>query len=79
MKKINRKQSDFRSIIPYLSQLPEHQNKILQGLEESNSVGVIYSDFLQKCMINSATAYFLNKLNKIEINGNTQFISSILE
>ena len=75
---MNPKQRDFRSIRPYLSQLPEH-HKILQGLEESNSVGDIYSDFLQKRMINSATAYFLNKLNKIEINGNTEFISSILE
>ena len=42
---MNPKQHGFRSGRSCLSQLLEHHNKILEELEKSNSVDVIYFDF----------------------------------
>ena len=65
---MNPKQHGFSSGISCLSQLLLHYKKILEELEKSNNVDVIYLDF--------ATAFFkvdhrilLNKLKKIGING----------
>ena len=43
--KMNPKQHAFRSGRSCLSQLQEHHNKILEELEKSKSVDVIYLDF----------------------------------
>ena len=45
---MNPKQHDFRSSRSCLSQLLEHHNKILEELEKSNNVDVIYLDFFDK-------------------------------
>ena len=55
--KMNPKQHGFCSGRYCLSQLLEHHNKILEELEKSNHVEVIYLD-LQKRLIKSITAYY---------------------
>ena len=67
--KMNTKQHGFHSGRSCLSQLLDHHNKILEELEKSNNVDVIYLDFakafnkVDHCML-------LNKLKKkIGING----------
>ena len=44
----------------------EHYNKILEELEKSNNVDVIYFDF-QKRFIKSTTAYYLTNSKKSEL------------
>ena len=45
---MNPKQHGFRSGRSCLSQLLEHHNKILEELEKSNNVDVIYLDFAKE-------------------------------
>ena len=66
--KMNPKQHGFRSGRSCLSQLLEHHNKILEVLEKSNNVDVIYSDF-GKAFDKVDRGILLNKLKKIGING----------
>ena len=64
--KMNPKQHGFRSGRSCLSQLLEHHNKMLEELEKSTNIDVIYLDFakafykVEKCII----------LNKIKKNRN---------
>ena len=66
--KINHKQHGFRPGRSCLSQLLEHQNKILEELEEPNNVDVIYLDFA-KAFDKVDHGILLNKLKKIGFNG----------
>ena len=66
--KMNPKQHGFRSGRSCLSQLLEHHNKILEELEKSNNVDVIYLDFA-KAFDKVGHGILLNKLKKIGING----------
>ena len=65
---MNHKQHRFRSLRSCLTQLLEHHNKILEELEKSNNVDVIYLDFA-KAFDKVDHGVLLNKLRKIEING----------
>ena len=65
---MNPKQHGFRSGRSYLSRLLEHHNKILEELERSNYVDVIYLDFA-KAFDKVDHGILLNKLKKIGING----------
>ena len=65
---MNPKQHGFRSVRSCLSQLLEHHNKILEELEKSNNVDVIYLDFA-KAFDKVDHGILLNKLKKIGING----------
>ena len=53
-----------------LSQLLEHYSKILEELEKSNNVDVIYLDFA-KAFDKVDHGILLNKLKKVGINGKT--------
>ena len=64
---MNPKQHGFRSGRSCLSQLLEHHNKILEELEKSNNVDVIYLDFT-KAFDKVDHGILLNKLKKIGIN-----------
>ena len=66
--KMNPKQHGFRTGRSCLSQLLEHHNKILEELEKSNNVDVIYLDFA-KAFDKVVHCILLNKLKKIGING----------
>ena len=66
--KMNPKQHGFRSGRSCLSQLLEHHYKILEELEKSNNVNVIYLDF-SKAFDKVDHGILLNKLKKIGING----------
>ena len=66
--KMNPKLHGFHSFRSYLSQLPEHHNKILEELQKSNNVDVIYLDFA-KAFDKVDHGILLNKLKKIAING----------
>ena len=66
--KMNPKQHSFRSGRSCLSQLLEHHNKILEELEKSNNVEVIYFDFA-KAFDKVNHGILLKKLIKIGING----------
>ena len=61
-------QHGFRSGRSCLSQLLKHHNKILEELEKSNNVNVIYWDFA-KVFDKVNHGILLNKLKKIGING----------
>ena len=61
-------QHSIRSGRTCLSQLLEHHNKILEELEKSNNVDVIYLDFV-KAFDKVGHGILLNKLKKIGING----------
>ena len=61
-------QHGFRSGRSCLSQLLEHHNKILEKLEKSNNVDVIYLDFA-KAFDKVNHGILLNKLKKIRMNG----------
>ena len=65
---MNPKQHGFRSGRSSLSRLLEHHNKILEELEKSNNVYVIYLDFA-KSFDKVDHGILLNKLKKIGING----------
>ena len=66
---MNPKQHGFRSAGRYcLSQLLEHHNKILEELEKSNNVDVIYLD-CTKPFDKVDHSILLTKLKKIGING----------
>ena len=65
---MNSKQHGFRSCRSCHSQLLEHHNKILEELEKSNNVDVIYLDFAE-AFDKVDHGILLNKLKKIEING----------
>ena len=58
----------YRSGRSCLSQLLLHHNKILEKLEKSNNVDVIYLDFA-KTFDKVDHSILLNKLKKIAING----------
>ena len=58
----------FRSGRSCLSQLLEHHNKILEELEKSNNIDVMYLDFA-KAFDKVDHGILLNKLKKIGING----------
>ena len=64
---MNPKQHGIRSGRSCLSQLLEHHHKILEGLEKSNNVDVIYLDFA-KAFDKVDHGILLNKLKKIGIN-----------
>ena len=64
---MNPKQHGFRSGRSCLTQVPEH-HKILEELEKSNNVDVIYLDFA-KAFDKVDHVILLNKLKKIGING----------
>ena len=64
---MNPKQHGFRSGRSCLSQLLEHHNKILEELEKSSNVDVIYLDF-GKAFDKVDHGILLNKLKKIWIN-----------
>ena len=67
--KINPRQHSFHSGRSCLSQLLEHHNKILEELEKSNNVDVIFLDFA-KAFDKVDNGILLNKLKKkIRING----------
>ena len=66
--KMNPKQHGFHSGRSCLSQLVEHHNKILEELEKSNNVDVIYLNFA-KVFDKVNHGILLNKLKKIRING----------
>ena len=66
--KMNPKQHGLRSGRSCLSQLLEHHNKILEELEKSNNVEVIYFDFA-KAFDKVDHGILLKKLIKIGING----------
>ena len=66
---MNPKQHGFLSGRSCLSQVLEHLNKILEELEKSNNVDVIYLDFT-KAFDKVDNGKLLNKLKKIGINGN---------
>ena len=66
--KMNPKQHGFRSGRSCLSQLLEHHNKILEKLEKSNNVDVIYFDF-SKAFDKVDHDILLNNLKKIGITG----------
>ena len=66
--KMNPKQNGFRSGRSCLSQLLEHYNKILEELEKSNNVDVIYLDFA-KAFDKVNHGILQNKLKKFEIDG----------
>ena len=67
--KINPKQHCFRSSRSCLSHLLEHHNKILEELEKSNNVNIIYVDFAG-AFDKVDQGILLNKLKKkIRING----------
>ena len=55
--KMNPEQHGFRYGRSCLSQLLEHHNKILEELEKSNNVDIIYLDFTKR-LIKSTTAYY---------------------
>ena len=55
--KMNPKQHGFRCGRICLSQLVENHNKILEEIENSNNVDVIYIDF-EKHLIKSTMAYY---------------------
>ena len=65
---MNPMQHGFRSGRSCLSQLLELLNKILEELEKSNSVDVIYLNF-PKAFDKVDHGILLNKLKKIGING----------
>ena len=65
---MNPKQHGFRSGRSYVSQLLKHHNKILEVLEKSNNVDVIYSDFA-KAFDKVDHGILQNKLKKNGING----------
>ena len=65
---MNPKQHGFISGRSCLSQLREHHNKILEELEKSNNVDVIYLDFA-KAFDKIDHGILLNKLKTIGING----------
>ena len=65
---MNPKQHGFRSGRSCLSQLLEHHNKIIEELEKSNNVDVIYIDF-SKAFDNFDHCILQNRLKKIGING----------
>ena len=65
---MNPKQHGFRSGRTCLSQLLEHQNKILEKLEKSNNVDVIYIDFA-KAFDRVDHGLLLKKLKKNGFNG----------
>ena len=73
---MNPKQHGFRFSRSYISQLLEHHNKLLEGLERSNNVDALYFDF-RKAFDKVDHGILLNKLKKIGINGkvgvDTQF------
>ena len=74
---MNPKQHGFHSGRSCLSQLLENQNKILEELEKSNIVGVIYIDFAKK-FDKVDHRILLNKLKKMKfivksVCGNTIF------
>ena len=64
---MNPKQHVFRSGRSCLSQLLEHHNKMLEELEKSSNVDVIYLDFA-KAFDKVDHGILLNKLKKIGIN-----------
>ena len=64
---MNPKQHGFRSGRSCLSELLEHHNKILEELEKSINVDVIYLDFA-KAFDKVNHGILLNKLKKIGIN-----------
>ena len=64
--KMNPKQHGFRSGRSCLSQLLEHHNKILEELEKSNNVDVIYLDFA-KAFDKIDHCILLKKLKKSEL------------
>ena len=64
--KMNPKQHGFRSGRSCLSQLLEHHNKILEELEKSNNVDVIYLGFAKKRLLKSTTAYYWTNSKKSE-------------
>ena len=66
--KMNPKQHGFRSGRSCLSQLLEHHNKILEELEMSNNVDVIYLDFAN-AFDTVDNGILVNKLKNIGING----------
>ena len=66
--KMNPKQHGFRSGRSCLSQLLEQHNKILEDLEKSNNVDVIYLYFA-KAFAKVDHGILLNKLKKIGISG----------
>ena len=66
--KMNPKQHGFRSGRSCLSHLLVHHNKILEELEKSNNVDVIYLGFA-KTFDKIDHGILLNKLKKITING----------
>ena len=65
---MNPKQHGFRSGRSFLSQLLEHHNKILEELEKSNNVDIIYLEFA-KAFDKVVDGILLNKLKKIGICG----------
>ena len=65
---MNPKQHGFCSGRSCLSQLLEHHNKILEELEKSNNVDVIYLDFA-KAFDKVDQVILLNKLKNNGING----------
>ena len=65
---MNPNQHGYRSGRSCLCQLLEHRNKILEELEKSNNVDVIYLDF-SKEFDKVDHGILLNKLEKIGING----------
>ena len=65
---MNPKQHGFCSGRSCLSRQVEHHNKILEELEKSNNVDVIYLDFA-KAFDKVDRCILLNKLKKIRKNG----------
>ena len=66
--KMNPKQHGFLSGRSCPSQQLEHHNKLLEELEKSNNVDVIYLDFA-KAFDKVDHSVFLNKLKEIGIDG----------
>ena len=66
--KMNHKEHGFRTGRSCLSLLLEHHNNILEELEKSNNIDVIYLDFA-KAFDKIVQSILLNKLKKIGING----------
>ena len=64
---MNPKQYAFRSGRSCFSQLQKHHNKIIEELEKSNNVDVIYVDFA-KAFDKVDHVILPYKLKKIEIN-----------
>ena len=63
---MNLKQHGFRSGRSCFSQLLDHHNEILEELEKSSNVDVIYLDFA-KAFVKVGHGILLNKLKKTEL------------